>query len=46
MPVKDAQAGLPLLNGGAILGHIVGGLFTIGMAMFSLTSVSGVIEHV
>ena len=29
-----AQAGLPLLNGGAILGYIVGGLFTIGMAMF------------
>ena len=30
----QAQAGLPLLNGGAILGYIVGGLFTIGMAMF------------
>ena len=29
-----AQAGLPLLNGGALLGYIVGGLFTIGMAMF------------
>ena len=30
----QAQAGLPLLNGGAILGYIVGGLLTIGMAMF------------
>ena len=30
----QAQAGLPLLNGGAILGYIVGGLVTIGMAMF------------
>jgi presenilin-like A22 family membrane protease len=29
-----AQAGLPLLNGGAILGYIVGGIMTIGMAMF------------
>ena len=30
----QAQAGLPLLNGGAILGYVVGGLLTIGMAMF------------
>ena len=30
----QAQAGLPLLNGGAILGYIFGGLLTIGMAMF------------
>lgn len=30
----QAQAGLPLLNGGAILGYCVGGLLTIGMAMF------------
>ena len=30
----QAQAGLPLLNGGAILGYIVGGLLTIGMVMF------------
>tara|TARA_B100001113_G_scaffold107230_1_gene86979 strand:- start:3510 stop:5660 length:2151 start_codon:yes stop_codon:yes gene_type:complete len=30
----QAQAGLPLLNGGAILGYIVGGLLTIGTAMF------------
>ena len=30
----QAQAGLPLLNGGAILGYIVGGLLTIGGAMF------------
>jgi len=29
-----AQAGLPLLNGGAILGYVLGGLMTIGMAMF------------
>ena len=29
-----AQAGLPLLNGGAILGYILGGFMTIGMAMF------------
>ena len=29
-----AQAGLPLLNGGAILGYIVGGIMTIGLAMF------------
>ena len=29
-----AQAGLPLLNGGAILGYVVGGLLTIGGAMF------------
>ena len=29
-----AQAGLPLLNGGAILGYIVGGMMTIGLAMF------------
>jgi len=30
----QAQAGLPLLNGGAILGYVVGGLLTIGGAMF------------
>lgn len=30
-----AQAGLPLLNGGAILGYVVGGLFTVGGALFS-----------
>ena len=30
----QAQAGLPLLNGGAILGYIIGGLLTIGIAMF------------
>ena len=30
----QAQAGLPLLNGGAILGYVIGGLLTIGMAMF------------
>ena len=29
------QAGLPLLNGGAILGYIVGGLFFVGSAAFS-----------
>ncbi|MCH1443191.1 MAG: hypothetical protein L7U53_04900 [Candidatus Poseidoniaceae archaeon] len=29
-----AQAGLPLLNGGAILGYVLGGFMTIGMAMF------------
>lgn len=29
-----AQAGLPLLNGGAILGYVLGGVMTIGMAMF------------
>lgn len=29
-----AQAGLPLLNGGAILGYILGGFMTIGIAMF------------
>ena len=29
-----AQAGLPLLNGGAILGYVLGGLMTIGLAMF------------
>ena len=30
-----AQAGLPLLNGGAILGYLVGGLVTgVGLAIF------------
>jgi presenilin-like A22 family membrane protease len=29
-----AQAGLPLLNGGSILGYIVGGLIFIGTAIF------------
>lgn len=29
-----AQAGLPLLNGGAILGYIIGGLLLIGPAIF------------
>ena len=29
------QAGLPLLNGGAILGYIVGGLIFVGSAAFS-----------
>jgi len=28
------QAGLPLLNGGAILGYIIGGLFFVGTAAF------------
>ena len=31
---KGQARGLPLLNGGAILGYVVGGLLTIGMAMF------------
>lgn len=31
-----AQAGLPLLNGGAILGYFLGGLFFIGTAIFEL----------
>jgi presenilin-like A22 family membrane protease len=30
-----AQAGLPLLNGGAILGYIIAGLFFIGTSLFS-----------
>ena len=30
-----AQAGLPLLNGGAILGYIITGLFFIGTSLFS-----------
>ena len=34
----QAQAGLPLLNGGAILGCVVGGLLTIGMALFQFNS--------
>ena len=29
-----AQAGLPLLNGGAILGYIVGGLIFMGTGIF------------
>jgi len=29
-----AQAGLPLLNGGAILGYVIGGLLLIGPAIF------------
>jgi presenilin-like A22 family membrane protease len=29
-----AQAGLPLLNGGSILGYVVGGLIFIGSAIF------------
>ena len=29
-----AQAGLPLLNGGAILGYIIGGLLIVGTAIF------------
>ena len=29
------QAGLPLLNGGAILGYIIGGLIFVGSAAFS-----------
>ena len=29
------QAGLPLLNGGAILGYIIGGLLFVGSAAFS-----------
>ena len=29
-----AQAGLPLLNGGAILGYVIGGLFIVGTAIF------------
>jgi presenilin-like A22 family membrane protease len=29
------QAGLPLLNGGAILGYIIGGLIFVGTAAFS-----------
>ena len=29
-----AQAGLPLLNGGAILGYVVGGLLLVGTAIF------------
>jgi presenilin-like A22 family membrane protease len=29
------QAGLPLLNGGAILGYIIGGLFFVGTAAFT-----------
>ena len=31
-----AQAGLPLLNGGAILGYIIGGLIFAGTAIFEL----------
>ena len=30
-----AQAGLPLLNGGAILGYLIGGLFFLGTGIFS-----------
>lgn len=30
-----AQAGLPLLNGGAILGYIIGGLIFLGTGIFS-----------
>lgn len=29
-----AQAGLPLLNGGAILGYLIGGLFFVGTGIF------------
>jgi presenilin-like A22 family membrane protease len=29
-----AQAGLPLLNGGAILGYVIGGLLIVGTAIF------------
>jgi len=29
------QAGLPLLNGGAILGYIISALVTVGGALFS-----------
>jgi len=29
-----AQAGLPLLNGGSILGYVVGGFFFIGSTIF------------
>jgi presenilin-like A22 family membrane protease len=28
------QAGLPLLNGGAILGYLIGGLILVGTAAF------------
>ena len=31
-----AQAGLPLLNGGAILGYFIGGLIFAGTAIFEL----------
>lgn len=31
-----AQAGLPLLNGGAILGYLVGGMIFIGTEIFNL----------
>ncbi len=30
-----AQAGLPLLNGGSILGYVVGGLFFVGSGLFA-----------
>jgi presenilin-like A22 family membrane protease len=30
-----AQAGLPLLNGGAILGYLVGGLLFVGSGILS-----------
>jgi len=29
-----AQAGLPLLNGGAILGYVIGGMLLVGTAIF------------
>jgi len=29
-----AQAGLPLLNGGSILGYVIGGYIFIGSAIF------------
>ncbi|MGB0463690.1 MAG: presenilin family intramembrane aspartyl protease, partial [Candidatus Poseidoniaceae archaeon] len=31
-----AQAGLPLLNGGAILGYLIGGMIFIGTEIFNL----------
>ncbi len=30
-----AQAGLPLLNGGSILGYVIGGLLFVGSGLFA-----------